>query len=472
MYARTSQTRCAFRGAPASRNYGIIGNEVAESPLLKRQAVARDEFFSSAVARAPWLVYGVITSMRASRDYLSCWAIGEAWKRPFIERTLFSLQRCGLNAEATDHWAIPAQHPLTYPELVRDALERTGPERYSLIVPAGMIAASGFPRALDRCLETVCPGNAHQLQISGLADIPNGPLLAQGIAPGQPTCISFKADGLNEHLVARFPGAFESALPIRSDSYVIPRYIVRLGRDTFQELAKDEERLSFERPLEQFRAEALRTLTRGRVFRCNTEEIYESLSEAHGADTLVAVASGIKPWYLANELRSSLKQLILIDKSLAQIHFAFDAFESIGEAESWSEICRLPAYTSLATDDSLPRHDYLYEAVCADRSEWRFETVFLRCDLLAQTFHLVEFIKKYPTRKLVFWYSNIFHPFFGQRFSEIHHQLETSFVRLMQREFPGILLYSSGREPAPIMDELLAGGPECQGHCPIGFHDE
>ena len=380
---------------------------------------------------------------------MSCWVVAEAWKRPFTGRTLFSFQRIGLHAQVSDYWALEGLRPPSYSDLVRDALQRTGPGRRALIVPSGIFATPGFGRALDLCLESIRSCDAQAVRLSSIPVGPRGAILAQGITPGQSNSLFFKLDQLQKYLTAKFPRALEKTTPVRAASGAIPRYVIEQGRDTFQDLERDEERIALEPPLDQLSPEALRAVTPGWVFRCNTEGVCESISEAQGCDMLIAVASGIKPWQLANELRRTLKYLILIDVSLPQLRFAWEAFEAIGRAPSWSAICQLRGYSSMPDKATRVRHDELYETIRAGRNEWRFETIFLHCDILTQTFRLLEFIKTHRPRKVLFWYSNIFHPYFGQRFSEDHHKVEMSFVRLMQREFPGVLLYNSHREPAP-----------------------
>jgi hypothetical protein len=393
--------------------------------------------------------YDVIRMMRASKDLLTCWAVGEAWKRPFTGRTLFSLQRIGLQVQATDYWALKIAHPPSYSDLVRDALEKTGLGRHALIVPSGVFATPGFAGAVDMCLETIRLGNAQAVPLSLIPEERRSVMLVRGIAPGQSTGDFYKIDGLREYLTARFPRALEKTTTLLAGGGSVPRYLIEQGRDTFQDLKQDDQRIALERPLDQLSPEALRAVTPGWVFQCNTEGVCERISEAHGCDMLVAVASGIKPWHFANELRHNLKCLILLDVSLPQLRFAFEAFEAIGEAPSWSVICQLPGYSFMRDEVSQAWHDEIYKKICAGRNEWHFKTIFLRCDLLTQTFRLVEFIKAHRPRKLLFWYSNIFHPFFGQRFSEDHSKVEMSFVRLMRQEFPGVLLYNSHREPAP-----------------------
>jgi|HubBroStandDraft_1064217.scaffolds.fasta_scaffold02267_2 GT2 family glycosyltransferase len=393
----------------------------------------------------------------ASRDFLSCWVVGEAWKRPLTGRTLCAFQRIGLHADAIGYSALKSFCPPSYSDLVRGALERTGPRRYALIVPSGIFPTPGFAEKLDRCLETVRPPDAQPLHLPLISEFSREAILAQGITPGQSTSLLFKTGQLHEHLAAKFPSALETTTPVHAGNRAIPRYVIAQGRETFQELEQDGERIILERPLDKLSSEALRAVMPGWVYRCNTEPVCACISEAQGCDTLVAVASGIKPWHFANKLRHSLTRLILIDSSLSQLRFAFEALQAIGDAPNWSTLCRLPGYSSLPDEEFRTQHDVLYETVRAGRNEWRFETIFLHCDLLTQTFRLLDFIKTHRPHKMLFWYSNIFQPHFdsfGEQFSEDHHGIEISFLRLMQQEFPGILLYNSRREPARIVVEL------------------
>lgn len=386
--------------------------------------------------------------MLVSRNSLTCWAVGEAWKRPFTGRTLFSLQRIGLPSQTNDFWALESSRPPEYPELVRDAIERTGPARYALIVPSGMVAGPRFAKALNRYLAAARPHNA-ELSLSSIQDYARCSFLAEGTVPGESTTRVYKLHQLRRHLIVRYPRGLQSttAVPVPSD--VIPRYAIQQGQHLFEELGRARDRLAFERPLAPMRHHALRAAAPGWAYQWNTEPVGESFPEALGCDTLVAVASGIKPWHLANELRSSLKRLVLIDASLPQLRFAFQAFEANSHAQSWSAICQIVPQTSIPDEAYRHQHDLLYERLRACRHEWNFEPTFFHCDVLAQTFRLIELIKAYRPRKLVFWYSNIFHPYFGERYTEDHDHIETDFVRLFHRQFPGVLLYNSCRDPIP-----------------------
>jgi hypothetical protein len=264
---------------------------------------------------------------------------------------------------------------------------------------------------------------------------------------GQTSTAAFDLGQLHEHLPAKFSYEWQQTPASRAVGHSIPRYLIEHGQNTFEDLEQDAERLSLERPLATLSASALRALQPGRVFRCNTEDLYEGMSECQGCDVLVTMASGIKPWHFASQLRHSLKHHIVVDQTLSQLRFAFDARQAIGEAPNWPAICALPGHSSITEAEPLARHDAIYRSIRAGRIEWRFETSFINADLLTQTFRIADLIQGYRPRKLVFWYSNIFQPFFNSRFSEDRYQVEASFARLMLRRFPGALLYNANRRP-------------------------
>jgi hypothetical protein len=228
------------------------------------------------------------------------------------------------------------------------------------------------------------------------------------------------------------------------------------GTDLFQRLGERPLFRHCEPPAEEISDQQLSSAREGWVYRCNNEPIELDLSAAIGCQTLVSVAAGIKPWWIANALRRTLRQMIVVDSRVPQLAFAHHAMQAIGQAPSWSALCDDLPFRSIDDLPLRPFHNRLYRELRTTRTEWNFTTHFIAANLQTQTFGVLELLRKFAPGETCFWYSNIFRPYTRPGHSEHHAGVEYSFLELCKTALPGLVCFNAGLRPVedPRSDRL------------------
>jgi hypothetical protein len=378
---------------------------------------------------------------------LAC-VVGEFWERALVARAQVALALEGIDALTYQFRYDHDTRPLCYHDILGRLVRTAATDRHLLIVPASVIVQGGFCKALEELIDRTDLEHSARKMIDPrqrqLALCTRSRQLDRSTA-----CWSVEDD------LAKYVRRVEidlraQPLPI---SYRPGQPLRRLeGRQTFQALRElDGEPQRLETNIQLLDLAMREALPGGWVYRCNNEPVEVSIDRAFGSDTLVALGSGIKAWYLANELRRSLRSVVIIDASLPQLRFAGDVFRSLATAESWDQLCELSAYT--ATDDSQWResHNRLLRRIAPVRNDWRFDVTFVHCNLVTQTFRFIRLLKALSTSRPVLWYSNVFQPYLRAGCSEHHVGLEESFVRLLSDEFPSIVLFNSSVLPQALI---------------------
>jgi hypothetical protein len=365
---------------------------------------------------------------------------GELWESAAVERTRHSLHVEGVEARGYRAPFGRETKPLKYADVVDRLVAKCEGERI-LLVPAGMATVQGFGEALQRwCEEPFEVGKP--LEVTGKRRV---------LAALRPT----EAGGevlwgeVGEELAGMLvdlglhDGEVTGAVQYRKGVALRKPE----GADTFQRLSGLGLGARLEAPIWLPDRPELEAARDGWVYRCNNELLRPDLSAAVGCDALVAVAAGIKPWHFANDLRKTLRRVVVIDSQMAQLGFAYRAFQGVEQARSWRELCDGSPYRSDKDEHLHGAHDRLFRRIRRGRGEWKFEVEFVLADIVSQTLGLVEHLKRKGIVRPVFWYSNIFQPYVGEGLAEHHAGLEYSFVTLIRREFPGAVLFASGRKP-------------------------
>jgi hypothetical protein len=233
------------------------------------------------------------------------------------------------------------------------------------------------------------------------------------------------------------------------------------GERTFQALqARDGDPAALEAPIAVLDAAGFASVPPGWAFLCNNEPVPIDVERARHCDCVVAVGSGIKPWYLANELRHGIRRLIITDANPIQLRFAWDVLGAIRDAKTWDDLWRLPGYMSEDDDQFREGHNLAFERIRQGIGEWNFAVDFLHCDIIKQSFGLLRHIRALGLQRPLFWYSNIFQPYLGKTWSEHHEGVEYSFVSLLRQHFPETVILNSGEHPIgdPRRSHLFQNG--------------
>jgi hypothetical protein len=384
-------------------------------------------------------------------DSVRCFVVGECVDRALVARSQRSLALAGIQADAYEFKFGVDRRPLHYGEVVGRLLRMAGPRRHVVLIPAGVIALAGFGDALcefvDGALNAARPAGWQSRPLSGA---PREVMLSRGIAAGESR---FFARTVDASVTARTD--FVAAGPARGNprpwgSYdgqgrVFP---VTRGEQTFQALqARAGDPAALEMPITVLDKAAFDSMPPGWAFLCNNEPVRISLAQARHCDCVVAVGSGIKPWYLANELRHGISRLIIADANPVQLRFAWDVLGAIRDAKSWDDLWRLPGYMSEDDDQFRAGHNLAFQRIRQGIGEWNFDVDFLHCDIIKQSFGLLNHIRSLGLKRPLFWYSNIFQPYLGKTWSEHHEGVEFSFVSMLRQTFPETVVFNSGEHP-------------------------
>lgn len=382
------------------------------------------------------------TSTRCDK-FCQYWIAGEAWQFPLISRTTCALAELGIDALAIDHWEAAAAAPLTYEGIIKRILQEVDDNISSLVIPAGIVPNTNTLACLnDVLLKHEQNGDLKWLTLN-LARPPKQPFFIRKSISGGGEYILFGQIGRDWEAI--YHPDFETANTSEASTDQCKKFIINRGASIFQSIQEFQTPFELERPLQILNRDIFPYIPKTKVFRANTESIPDILPEAEGYEILIAVASGMKPWYLANELRQSLRQLILIDASASQLRFAYEASNSIATAQSWSQICENSGFPPHSKEKNIHQHDLMFHKLREGQPDWRFETTYLLANIHAQTMRLLDALTELHSRKVVLWYSNIFQPNFNNLYSENHHYVEQSFLRMITERIPNILAFGSQR---------------------------
>ena len=377
---------------------------------------------------------------------------GASWETPAVERSLLSLRREGLEAVSFRPSFGTESASLGYADVVKRLLSESRAER-TVLVPAGVVARPGFADALRRWSES--PAEADD---------------ASGSARNQRVLMAFQGQQPSEH--ARTLQVSEEMQRLVDDlglggkpgsnlqMYTSGRALRRPeGEDMFQRLQALGNAVRFESEPIVLDERQLDREYEGWVYRCNNEPLDVDLTAARGCDALVAVAAGIKPWYMANALRETLRQVVIFDSHKPQLGFAYRTWKGLGSARNWGELCDGSGYRSVEDRHLRSAHEELFPAIKRTRQEWEFPVTFVVANILTQTLGLIEYLKSAGVKRPVFWYSNIFQPYIGEGLSEHHAGLEYSFGLLVRDAFPEAVLYGAGTKPVvdPRVETFVPG---------------
>jgi hypothetical protein len=356
---------------------------------------------------------------------------GERWEAALVARTQCSLLACGLTSTRYEYRYGDHAEPRTYEDAVA-ALLGAESQQTSLVIPAGFIVDHQFAellkgRSLDRLGELV----------------PEGRVPFAVFQPGSRRTV------LPEELLQVMVDSGVDRQEGRTEKADVAGRHTRKqeGSDLFQRLGAIDSVRRCELPVRTISTEELSSLRDGWVYRCNNEPIELDLTDAGDCQTLVVVGAGMKPWWIANALRRTLKHVIVVDSHRPQLAFAFQSMQAMGKAADWSAICEGLPFRSIDDRALRPLHDRFYRSLSKTRDEWDFTVHFLAGDLQSQTFGVLEVLQRLSVGRICLWYSNVFRPYTGAGRSEHHAGVEYSFHRLIESRMPGAVCFSTGVRP-------------------------
>jgi hypothetical protein len=429
---------------------------------------------SHRVAHPPWPPSRIATGKTKPQPVRFVVRVaGACVERALAARSLRSLDAQGIEAKSYEFAFGLDNAPIPYAEVTARLLREAGSSRLVVVVPAGVIALTGFRQALLAFVAKALVSSSRQRWKSR----PHT-RARRAIALLRPLGRSRTVTAF--HAAPRDFDGCAKLLPVRPPTMVAKPagpypwgrvFAITEGENTYQALQALGHPERLEAELRRLDPNALDHLPRGWVYRCNNEPVRINLTAGAHCDTLVAVGSGIKPWYLAHALQPGIRRFIIFDQNLAQLRFAGEAWRALGNASSWDEIGGLVEYRSEDDRRYRAEHNLIFEEIRAGLPRWTVAPVFVHGDFVTQTFRLIALLQSLGAARPLFWYSNVFQPYFNTDWSEHHEGVEYSFVALMRRTFPGTVMFNSGEYPITDPRRSRASRLRFMQRLPFGLMD-